>query len=243
MSRPHLVVVRAGDKSLHPQWLSSQNRTWDLAVSCYGRHPQRYVEQYDLLHVCPGSKWQGLNQFLDDHPELLRPYQYVWFPDDDLLTTTENINLFFSWCERLDWVIAQPALTRNSYYGWQITRQVADVVARRTNFVEIMAPCFKVSEFRPYRPTFAENSSGYGLEWLWLSIAEKHGHADRLGIVDCTPVYHTRPVGSAGSGGAAAAPCAEMLQLFKRHGLHTISPTVGCRYVLGGNPNSGPQTN
>ena len=225
IQRDNLVVVRAGDTSLHPQWLSSAQRNWDLAVSYYGDYPERYRDQYDLLHVCKGPKWEGIADFLDSHRDLVRNYRHVWFPDDDLLTDAENIDRFFAICAEADFTIAQPALTRYSYYTWPITRRIRGTIFRRTNFVEIMAPCFKVEALPLFEPTFRLSSTCWGVEWLWWNIAEKANVA-RFGIVDRTPVHHTRKVGSAGSGGAAGSPWEEMRKLMDEYKLQEIAPQV-----------------
>lgn len=223
--RENLVVVRAGDKSLHPQWLANGPRSWDLAVSYYGDYPERYKDQYDLLHLYKGPKWEGIADFLNAHRELVQAYRYVWFPDDDLLTSAENIDRFFSICADADFTVAQPALTRYSYYTWPITRRQPDAIYRRTNFVEIMAPCFKVETLPLFEPTFTLSSSCWGVEWLWWDIAGKAGAA-RFGIVDCAPVQHTRKVGSAGSGGATGSPWQEKNKLMEEYELREIEPRV-----------------
>jgi hypothetical protein len=228
--RPYLVVVRAGDRSLHPQWLAQPQRSFDLAVSAYGRHPERYVDQYDLLHVCPGSKWQGLHAFLQEYADLLPHYRYVWFPDDDLLTTGDNIDQFFKCCDALNLVLAQPALTRYSHWSWRITLQQPGLVCRHTNFVEVMAPCFRIESFAPYADTFAETVSGWGLEWVWRAIAERQGQGQAMAIIDQTPVHHTRPVGAAGHGGAGHDPMQESAELLARYGLRRVAPVVLGQY-------------
>ncbi len=43
--RKYLVIVRAGDKSLHPAWLAGEgDRTWDLVVNYFGADPEIYRE-------------------------------------------------------------------------------------------------------------------------------------------------------------------------------------------------------
>ncbi|MDH4393595.1 MAG: hypothetical protein QE285_19500 [Aquabacterium sp.] len=64
MQRPNLVIVRAGDRSLHPQWLGAEARNFDIVVSHDGRHHGRYLDQYDFFHACTGSKWEGITDFL-----------------------------------------------------------------------------------------------------------------------------------------------------------------------------------
>lgn len=224
-SRENLVIVRAGDQSLHPQWLSKNKRTWDLVVSYYGDFPDRYRDQYDVLHHFKGSKWEGLADFINNNPELISQYKYIWLPDDDLLTTTENINNFFKICGILNLTIAQPALTNYSYFSWKITLQQPGVVARITNFVEVMAPCFKRESLHLFSPYFTENSSGWGLEWLWYETAKRHS-IEKFGVIDATPIFHTRKVGSAGHGGGKNAPAAEMKALLTKHAIQSYSPKV-----------------
>jgi len=217
----NLVVVRAGDRSLHPQWIGD-NRNWDLAVSYYGEYPDRYYKQYDYLHLCKGSKWQGLNDFILTQNAIIAKYDYVWFPDDDLLCECQVINQFFKICSILDLTLAQPALTEYSYFSWSITLRKSGLAARLTDFVEIMAPCFKVELFDKFKATFSENSSGHGLEWLWKKIAIEN-HIFKFGIIDMTPIYHTRKVGSVGHGGSIGSTQEEMRRLLMKY---NIKPTI-----------------
>lgn len=204
VSRENLVLVRAGDKSLHPQWLSN-DRNWDLIVSYYGDFPERYKNQYDYLHCFKGSKWEGVTDFIENNAHLISQYEYMWLPDDDLFCNAETIDYFFNLCKTLDFTIAQPALTSYSFYSWPITIQVKQIIARQTNFVEIMAPCFRVRYLKCFSKYFGENTSGFGYEWLWEKIAKKE-NIFNFGIIDATPIFHTRKVGQAGHGGEKIIP-------------------------------------
>lgn len=220
--RKNLIVVRAGDKSLHPQWLDS-NRNWDIAVSYYGNFDERYKYQYDELHVYKGSKWQGLNNFTINHDSYISKYNYVWFPDDDLFSDSTTINKFFELCSLLDLTIAQPALTEYSHYSWEITLRNPNLDARITDFIEVMAPCFKVASFEKFKNTFSENTSGWGLEWLWKKIAIEND-IFKFGIVDSAPVFHTRKVGSVGHGGSLVSPQKEMPDLLIKYKIQATQP-------------------
>jgi len=219
--RKNLVLLRGGDKSLHPQWLGP-DRSWDLALSYYGDDPGRFKDQCDILHHYKGSKWQGIADFVRLNGALIAGYEYLWLPDDDLWCQCATINQFFELCRQFDFTIAQPSLTTNSYYSWPITLTQADATARVTDFVEIMAPCFKVATWHWFKDTLAENSSGFGLEWVWKDIAIRHG-VFNFGIIDATPVFHTRPVGSAGHGGGMN-PMDELHQLLKKFNLSFTQP-------------------
>ena len=224
--RENLIILRAGDASLHPAWMGAPERNWDIAICYYGQNLDRYKDQYDIFFHSPGgSKWPGIKAFIDAHQQLVASYKYVWFPDDDLFITAEEINKFFIVCDVMNLTVAQPALTPYSHYTWDVTVQQPGALARTTDFVEIMAPCIRGEYLDLFSPTFTENSSGYGYEWLWQAIAAQQGILN-FGIVDATPVYHTRPVGSAGSGGATRSPHQEMADLFAKYGLSQTRPQV-----------------
>lgn len=221
-TRRSLVVVRAGDHSLHPRWLGDGPRPWDIAVSCYGGDPERHRDTCILLHECPGPKFAGLADFVARHASLIARYEFVWFPDDDLLASAETISHFFAVCRGARLAVAQPALTPSSPHTWPITLQRCEGDLRITNFVEVMAPCFQVAHFQHFAPTFALSASGWGLEWAWADIASRRNGL-RLGIVDATPVRHTRPVG-AGSRGTVTPPAEEMKAVLARLSLRKTPP-------------------
>lgn len=222
LRRKNLVLVRAGDKSLHPQWLSN-DRNWDLIVSYYGDFPERYKDQYDFFHSFKGSKWEGIDNLIESNANFINQYEYIWFPDDDLFCNAETINSFFQICNELNFTIAQPALTPYSFYSWPITIQVEKSFARQTNFIEVMAPCFKVSHLRHFSRYFGENTSGWGYEFLWADIALKEDIFN-FGIVDETPIFHTREVGLAGHGGAKKEPMIEFKDVLKKFSLGQYIP-------------------
>jgi len=220
----NLVIVRAGEKSLHPQWLSD-DRNWDIAVSYYGDFPERYIGLFDFFQSFKKTKWHGINYFISNNKDLIAKYDYIWMPDDDILTNCSNINDFFNICRSLDLTIAQPSLTQYSYYSWNITLQNTLLTARLTDFVEVMAPCFKTKHLHLFSTFFEENTSGFGYEWLWHKVA-KSNNVNRLAIIDKTPIHHTRPIGSAGHGGCIGSPHKEMEILFAKYGLIFSQPTV-----------------
>jgi len=228
-NRKNLIVVRAGDRSLHPQWLSGQDRNWDIVVSYYGYIAERYADQYDEIHFYKGSKWNGIDDFCQKNTYIHDKYEYIWFPDDDLLTQCDNINNFFDITKKLDFSISQPSLTSYSHYSWEITRQLIGCIARQTDFVEIMAPCFQAKNLSVFSKYFGENSSGWGYEWLWKKLAIDND-IFKFGIIDATPVYHTRPVGSAGHGGSFDRPQDEAIKLQQKYNLLYDAPQVLCKF-------------
>src|ERR1700687_413368 len=95
----NLVIVRAGDSSLHPQWLTGpENRNWDIVVSYFGNDPNLYRMPGVTRIDDKGPKWDGLYNLISMHPQFIADYDYIWLPDDDLEITKSAINLLFNTC-------------------------------------------------------------------------------------------------------------------------------------------------
>lgn len=195
MTRRDLVIVRADDGSLHPRWLRDPvERSWDLVVSYFGDDPERFRDADAVRIDGKGPKWPALQALLRSRLDLLHGYEYIWLPDDDIDCRGADINRLFDEARRRRLLLAQPALTPQSYSSWDLTLQNPFTRARFTNFVEIMVPCFAREFLVRALPTFDENLSGWGLDFVWSTLTtEPCG----LAIIDSVTVTHTRPIGSA----------------------------------------------
>jgi hypothetical protein len=56
--------------------------------------------------------------------------------------------------------LAQPALTKNSYFSHPLLLQVSNFIYRETNFVEVMAPCFSKIAFENVGEHFQRINQG-----------------------------------------------------------------------------------
>ena len=217
-SKKALVVIRCGDASLHPEYVN-QHADFDVVLSYFGNDLPYDLTHIQYAHYCKGSKWEGLSAFFQANPSIWQAYDYIWLPDDDLSSDVANINQFLQIAAQERFDLAQPGLTHNSYWSFLITRQVKGLRYRVSNFVEVMAPLFSRSAFAVCVDTFAENKSGFGLDFLWRTLLKGR----KIGIIDQTPVFHTRPVGSAGNGmgaqkaGNVVTPRDERKALFKKY--------------------------
>ena len=192
--REFLVIVRAGDRSLHPHWLQgAESRRWDLVVNYYGDNPTLYRDPGITRIDGKGPKWPALHSLLTENPNLVENYRYIWLPDDDLMASAAAIARLFEICEARGLEAAQPALTWDSHISHAITLRTAGNLLRYTNFVEIMAPCLSRDMLRRALPLFARNQSGWGLDLAWHRLAERKERG--LAIIDAVTVRHTRPVG------------------------------------------------
>lgn len=190
--KPYLALFRAGPNSLHHhavERLEAQN--FDYALSWFGDQPPVHAQGAAFVHMQKGAKWPGLEQTLLAHWDTIQKYRYVWLPDDDLLCTPEDVSRMFAICDDLQLELAQPALTRDSYFTHIVTMQHPEFQLRFTNFVEIMAPVLSTDMLSRVFHTLAGQVSGYGLDGLW----PRFSRLGKVAIIDDTPVKHTRPVG------------------------------------------------
>jgi hypothetical protein len=192
--RRNLVIVRAGDKSLHPQWLQAgAPRSWDIIINYFGDDAARY-RQDDVERIdSKGPKWPALQALILQTPRVMADYDYIWLPDDDLETSQDQINQLFEIMRARQLQVAQPALTWNSFFGHLTTLQNPKFELRYTNYVEVMAPCFSAAVLKRAVPLFNQNLSGWGLDFIWPKLVPQPTRD--IAIIDSVTVRHTRPVG------------------------------------------------
>jgi hypothetical protein len=196
--RRTLAILRAGDMSLHPEWLmgaSPESRTWDLHLSYFGDRIDPFADRpADVtLSFEKGTKAMGTVACLEKLSERVARYDWIWLPDDDLRADLPTLNRFFAIVREHDLDLAQPALGGGSYVAHDITIQRPHMKLRYTTFVEIMAPCFSRRALKRCRPYLGATASSWGPEQLFPKLL---GYPKRkIAIVDESPVVHTRPPG------------------------------------------------
>lgn len=191
MPRRFLIICRVGDKSLHPHWLADKDRNFDIFLSYFGNTPDHYSQDAEYYEQVKGPKWPELHRIINDNSAIIGQYDAVWLPDDDLLADTQTLNRLFNLFMALEFQLAQPALTIDSHVIYKELIAQPKLLARRTNFVEVMAPIFSRQALTHLAPTFIQSPSGWGLDKLWPYLLKQHA----IGVLDATPVTHTRPVG------------------------------------------------
>jgi hypothetical protein len=218
--RRHLVLVRAGEKSLHRQWLEgADGRSWDLIVSWYG--DEAYIPVADELVINrKGGKWDIIHEHFVAMPELLDRYDYFWLPDDDIATDGAAIEAMFGWMEREKLAVAQPGLTPDSYFSCLHTLCSPSFGLRYTNCIEVMVPCLSRQVVRRMLPIFPASKSGFGFDFVWTRL--EADNRNTAAILDAVPMHHTRPVGKFLAGRLKAQeiyPKAEGKEVKRRFGL------------------------
>jgi glycosyltransferase involved in cell wall biosynthesis len=133
-------------------------------------------------------KYQIVNTLLER--EDLSQYDYVIITDDDIRLAEGFVDYFIAAQRSLDFALAQPARTSESYIDFPIVEQQRGVIARETLLVEI-GPLISVhaSAYHSVFPFDLISPMGWGYESVW---AYRLSHAGmKLGIIDAMPVDHS----------------------------------------------------
>ena len=191
MHRKNLVILRAGDESLHSRWLEGE-RNWDLCISSY-TEKYRGTREAEYNHHKVGGKWSVIYEVLNSGLFDLDDYDFFWLPDDDIDTGTDSINRLFDLAAEFGMDLCQPALTYDSYYTYPITLKHPFFDYRHTNFVEIMVPVLSTKMLKSCAELFENTESGFCIDWEWHKRASS---PSAVGILDCVSVRHTRELKS-----------------------------------------------
>lgn len=194
--RRSLVVLQAGRGSLAANWYRHTDRHWDLMVNYYDA--QGFVPglgEYVLFQK--GTKFSAMWLLLARYEALLRSYDHVLFLDDDVETSTDDLNRLFSLCRahRLD--LAQMALSADSSSNWEtLFARPGRTEPRAVSAVEIMMPVFSRAALGWIRPTLGQSVSGFGLDLVWGKLVAEAG--GRIAVLDQVTAAHRRPVDQTG---------------------------------------------
>ena len=231
--RRNLIVVRAGDASLHRRWINDTRvRNFDLLVSYYGAIPGRHERKAEHYHAMRGPRWPAHDWLWRHRRDLFDRYDRVAFVCDDIDADTRTWNAVF---DLVDWFgldLAQPAIT--GYVNHPITRRVAGSLLRYTTFVELMCPVFSRRALALCGDTFGESVSGWGLDALWSARLPWPDY--KLAVIDRLTVVHTSPM-RAGTlrpvlDAIGVDPLAEVQAVLARNGLSFPVPVEHARLPL-----------
>lgn len=185
----NLVVVPAGDESLHNVWAGTADRPFDVCVIYYGNNGDRWKETADHYFRGKGTKLHLLSAAAETRPDVFARYDAVFFPDDDLYMTTETVGRMFEVFHEYSLSLAQPSIV-----GWAsvpITLHQPMTLLRYTNWVEVMCPCFSKDAFATCLPVFTRTSTNWGVDWAWV---HRLGHPHKgIAVIDAAIAVHTRP--------------------------------------------------
>jgi MoaA/NifB/PqqE/SkfB family radical SAM enzyme/GT2 family glycosyltransferase len=133
-------------------------------------------------------KFQIINELLQE--EDLFHYDYIILCDDDVVLPKDFVASFIAMQSRLEFAIAQPARTLNSYIDHPIVARHIGVDARETHFVEIgPVVSFHQKVYDFVFPFDLTSPMGWGYENAWAYEAIRRNL--KMGIIDAVCVDHS----------------------------------------------------
>ena len=189
--RPYLAIIRCG--AAHCLIDDGSSRQFDIALNFYAPPAADTLDDCEYSYSGGLNKYKAAHQFLDD--TLLGKYRGFMFLDDDLEITWSELSRFLDYCWAHRLQLAQPSLTRDSFYSHDHLVNAAPYGLRPVRMVEVMCPYFSSDALRIALGTFNLSYSTWGLDELWPRLPGLHPV-----VVDEFTVRHTRPV--SGSDGA-----------------------------------------
>lgn len=154
------------------------------------------------------GKFDNINIALKDFQ--LEKFDWLIVTDDDVRLPPNFLDDFIYVADKLELKIAQPAHRCRSYVSYPFNHRKWSVLGRVTHFVE----CGPITAF--HRDVFKQVIPFPALRWAWgtdiaWSVAAGREHV-AIGIVDCTPVEHLKPVAGNYKYGKAITEAREFLE-------------------------------
>lgn len=209
MTPRDLVVVMAGDRSLHVEY--AVNRSFELWVIYYGDDDAvaaGYAASADRLWRRKGMKVALARDVLLEELWFgerfdFSQYRRILLPDDDIRFEggAAGVERLFADADAVDADMFQAAIANENYsLDWETTLRIPDAFCHRTNLAEIMMPGFRASLFAPAFLSALHAldymTSGWGLEAVVMKLGEAHlGRGLRTFVLDAAAAQHTRPIG------------------------------------------------
>jgi hypothetical protein len=211
--RKNLLIGCVGPTSLHQQWISGVDRSFDLMLVHYG-DSDRYKDDGEYYIRAKGTKFNIIGDIFDQIP---KEYEYVFIPDDDLYMSSGDIDRLFEIAREYKLKICQPSLV--GYYSTTINVNHPGNILRYTDYVEIIGPCFDRETFEACRHTFNHNKSCWGIDLLWGVVLQHPKNA--IAVVDDVIAIHTRPCywGDNYSNNKISEPGKDMEKIVEENGL------------------------
>lgn len=188
------VFLQCGVRSLHPEWLTSEARPFDLIVNHYDQSHERPIDAEVRFRQSLGTKFTALHRCMLQYPGLLERYDYLFLLDDDIRVSLPEITRLFTWVEALGLDLAQPSLMQGSNGTWPCLFTKPGSIARYLTAVEIMMPVLSRRALQAGRHLFAHSVSGWGLDFALADEVRRRYGAHSVGVIDAIAFSHECPI-------------------------------------------------
>lgn len=211
--RKNLVVVRAGEESMHPEWDDGTSRNFDLLVSYY-TGMEFFEDESEYQHVLAGPPWRGNAAVCKEFSKAVSSYEYVAFADDDIVAPYATLNLLFDVCGAYGLDLATPSISVNIPADLPMQE---GTLLRYMDRSDLICPVFSQRALDRLMSTFSESGSGWGLPQLWSHLCPHPAYV--TAVVDVANIKHLRPFNGDRAQPGWVRPLQEQQQVFLKYGL------------------------
>ena len=166
---------------------------FDYIIFAYDNIPfdEEIFQRCRIVHE-EGLRWYFLKKYIT--PSICSAYDYIFLWCDDIDIIDFDPYRFLEIMRTNNLQLAQPALTPDSYFTFDITLQHKKyAVGRYVDFVEIMVPIFTHEALESFWNMIEPKINKWG--WGYDSLARSACGYTNMGVIDCQPVKHIRPIG------------------------------------------------
>jgi hypothetical protein len=226
--RRNLVILRAGDASLHGTWLPpSFKRNWDLHISYFGsKEAPTPLDKSGVTwsRDTDNNKWNGIARAVGRQMFSLDDYDYVAVPDDDLIGSPETWNAAFDLARRHGLNACQLSLHHASFFGHLDTLKQPCLELRYAPVVELMAGIIRVDVFKKMIPYLSLQDNLWAMDYVVAHLLAEQPRS--MAILDAVSVLHTRDfwTGPLYSSSRASGRSLHQIEadFLSRHGLERV---------------------
>ena len=186
------------------------HKDFDYLIFVYDdtTYNEKIFEKCEIIYE-KKLKWEYAKKYLTKTK--CEKYKYVFFWDEDIDVLDLDYKNVIRIMDINGLELAQPAMSDDSYYSWEIMKKHNSPIGRFTNFVECgPALIFSTNGLEKYLKIVDTKLNKWG--WGYDIIAFEFGKIKRMGIIDCEVIKHTREITSI----ETSAP-KEMYDLFKKY--------------------------
>lgn len=185
-NKKNLVIAAVGDASYHQHWLQDNDKEFDLMLIYFDATPDKYQADADYYLQQQGLfKLENISLAIRHFQDIVKNYDAVCLPDDDLIMTAGQINQLFRIFHSYDLNLAQPAITGGVFLK-QAFKQQSRYILRYVNWIDIMCPVFKTGILLDLLWTFNLNRSGWGVSLPWTKLLAYK----KIAVIDSVGVFH-----------------------------------------------------
>jgi len=171
--KKNLVFTSAGDVTEFYKLWFDEHRNYDIYIYYYGNdNSNKYIEYCDYYKKEKGSKFQNFYKLWNDNEQkFIRDYERILIIDDDIIMSTDDINILFEYSEYYNLWILQPSfdnINDNCIISHPITEKNNYYIFRYTNFIEVNTMLFSNYAIKKCMEIYDPILVGFGIDWLFL---------------------------------------------------------------------------